>query len=203
MTEEDVRQDLALAYQFLAALGMDDLTYTHLSARVPGSDVFYIYPFGLLFGEVTKDNLLTVTLDGKVIAGSESQYNKTGYVIHSGIYRTRPDLNAIFHLHTISGVAVAAMECGLLPISQFSFHFYDRMAYHAYDSLALDIVKQGSKLADDLGSYKAITEPWNINGRSNYSRSIFLCLLFRKSLPSSMYGSSKRSATCLSEKGSL
>lgn len=138
MVEEEVRQNLALAYQFLAQLQMDDLTYTHLSARVPGKSYFYIYPFGYLFSEVTAQNLLTVSLEGKVLEGQEMQYNKTGYIIHSNIYRTREDINAIFHLHTPAGIAVSAMECGLLPISQFSFHFYNRIAYHLYNSLALD-----------------------------------------------------------------
>lgn len=156
MKKEMVRQNLALAYQILAYLKMDDLTYTHLSARVPGETQFYIYPFGHLFSEVTADNLLTVDLEGKVLEGTESQYNQTGYVIHSNIYRARSDINAIFHLHTPMGVAVSAMKCGLLPISQFSFHFYNRLAYHAYDALALDNDRHGMQLVKDLGMHKAM-----------------------------------------------
>ncbi len=154
MIEKEVRQNLAYAYQFLAEFKMDDLTYTHLSARVPGKPHFYIYPLGFLFSEVTAENLLTVTLQGEVLQGSEMQYNKTGYVIHGNIYRARSDINAIFHLHTPVGVAVSAMECGLLPISQFSLHFYNRIAYHAYNSLALDDEEHGVKLVKDLATHK-------------------------------------------------
>lgn len=155
-TEYEARIELAAAYRILAQLGMDDLTYTHLSTRLPGASEYFIYPFGLLFEEVTASSLLKVSLEGEVLEGSESQYNQTGYVIHGSIYKTRPDVNAIFHLHTTAGVAVSAMECGLLPLSQFSFHFYNRMAYHNYDSLALDYVRQGNQLAHDLGSHKAL-----------------------------------------------
>src|SRR5438876_7376447 len=156
MDEKVVRTHLAAAYRILAAQKMDDLTYTHLSVRLPGSDSYFIYPFGLLFEEVTASCLLKVSLDGEVLEGTESQYNKTGYVIHGSIYKKRPDINAIFHLHTIAGIAVSAMDCGLLPLSQFSFHFYNRVSYHEYDSLALDHQRQGENLAHDLGRTKAL-----------------------------------------------
>jgi len=154
--EQEIRENLAFAYRILAKLNMDDLTYTHLSARLPGATQYYIYPLGQLFSEVTPDNLLTVTLEGEILEGSEAQYNQTGYSTHSSIYRARPDVNAIFHLHTTMGTAVSAMECGLLPISQFSFHFYDRLAYHQYNSLVLDEKIQGRQLASDLENHKVM-----------------------------------------------
>jgi ribulose-5-phosphate 4-epimerase/fuculose-1-phosphate aldolase len=154
--ERHVRIQLAAAYRILASMKMDDLTYTHLSARVPGSETYFIYPFGMLFEEVTASSLLKVSLDGEILEGKESQYNQTGYVIHGNIYKSRPDVNAVFHLHTTAGVASSAMECGLLPISQFAFHFYDRLAYHAYDSLTLEDDRQGNNLAKDLGLKKSM-----------------------------------------------
>lgn len=154
--EKNLRIQLAAAYRLLADLKMDDLTYTHLSARLPGTDAYFIYPFGLLFEEVTASNLLKVSLEGEILEGQESQYNQTGYIIHGSIYKNRPDINAIFHLHTVAGIAVSAMDCGLLPISQFSLHFYNRIAYHTYDSLALDNERQGENLAHDLGQNKSM-----------------------------------------------
>ncbi len=154
--EKSTREQLAQAYQILAKLGMDDLTYSHLSARLPNDSKYFIYPFGLLFSEVTAENLLTVNLEGKVLAGEEYQYNKTGYIIHSGIYQARPEINAVFHLHTPYAIAVSAMESGLLPISQFSFHFFNRLSYHDYDSLALDADRHGNRLARDLGKNNAM-----------------------------------------------
>lgn len=147
-----LKNNLAIAYQALAAMKLDNLTYTHLSARLPGSDSFYIYPFGLLYSEVTPSSLLHVSLSGEVLEGNEHQYNPTGYAIHSAIYQTRPDINAVFHLHTTAGVAVSAMECGLLPISQFALHFYNRISYQDYDSLVLDPKKQKETLKEIMVS---------------------------------------------------
>jgi len=140
---------LAQAYQILAHLGLDDHTYTHLSARADHNS-YYIYPFGLRFSEVTFDNLLKVRLDGVIIEGQEYQYNRTGYIIHGNIYQARTDINAVFHLHSPEIVAVSACQQGLLPLSQWALHFYEKMSYHPYDSLALDST-QGQKLINDLG----------------------------------------------------
>lgn len=147
--DKEVKFDLATAYQILGYLGLDDHTYTHLSARPKGEDYFYIYPFGLLFEEVTENNLLKVSCNGDVLEGEECQYNRTGYVIHGSIYQARPDVNAIFHIHTTASVAVSSMQCGLLPLSQWALHFYNRIAYHDYNSLALED-EHGNQLVNDM-----------------------------------------------------
>lgn len=156
MIEQEIRKSLALAYRIFAKLKKDDLTYTHLSARILGQKEFFIFPFGMLFEEVTASSLLKVSLSGEILSGSEYQYNKTGYVIHGSIYGARPDINAIFHLHTTAGVAVSVLEEGLLSISQFSFHFHNKVSYHNYNSLALDYQTQGRELAQDLGNNKTL-----------------------------------------------
>lgn len=146
----EIKSNLAAAYQILALLALDDHTYTHLSARPTGEDFYYIYPFGLRFEEVTKDNLLKISLNGQVLEGSEYSYNETGYILHGNIYQNRQDINAVFHLHTPATVAVSAMTKGLLPISQWALHFYEKLSYSQYDSLLLQ-GKQVDKLIEDLG----------------------------------------------------
>ena len=157
MTEHSafIRGQLAAAYHMFSLLHMDDLTYTHLSARAPDGNSFYIYPFGYLFDEVTASCLLRVDFNGHVLEGSEHQYNKTGYTIHGALYRARSDIHAVFHFHTPASVAVSAHPQGLLPISQWALHFYDRVAYHNYDSLALASA-QGHELVQDLGDLNTL-----------------------------------------------
>lgn len=151
-----IRKNLSYAYQILAKLGMADHTYTHLSARPEGAQYYYINPFGLRFEEVTEDNLLKVSFEGDVLEGEEFQYNKTGYIIHGSIYKSRPDLKAIFHLHTVESVAVSCMKNGLMPLSQWALHFYDQINYHDYNSLALDNNSHGIDLVRDLADKKVM-----------------------------------------------
>ncbi len=62
-SEWEQRTKLAAVYRAFARLGMDDLIYTHLSARVPGPDThFLINPFGLMYAEVTASNLVKIDL---------------------------------------------------------------------------------------------------------------------------------------------
>ncbi len=145
-----IKQELSAAYRILYRYGMADLTYTHLSARSARGESFFIYPLGLFFSEVSPENLLEVSLEGKILSGHEVQCNITGQLIHSSIYKARADIKSIFHLHTIAGVAVSSMKCGLLPLSQFALHFFENIAYHHYNSLVLDANVQCAELVADL-----------------------------------------------------
>ena len=56
--ELEARMQLAACYRMFARRGMDDLIYTHLSARIPGREGRFLFiPFGMLFEEVTASNL--------------------------------------------------------------------------------------------------------------------------------------------------
>lgn len=147
-----VRENLAAAYNIISALEMGDLVYTHISARVAGEKNFYICKFGDHFAEVTPETLMHVDFDGRMVGSGEKNINQTGFVIHRAIYAARHDINTIFHLHTEASIAVSIMKCGLKPLSQFSYPFFNRISYYEYDSLALNAEKQGQDLASALGS---------------------------------------------------
>ncbi|MBV9861457.1 MAG: class II aldolase/adducin family protein [Alphaproteobacteria bacterium] len=135
-----VRVDLAACYRLIDHFGWDDLILTHNSARVPGEpDHFLINPMGLMFDEVTASNLLKMDLDGNLVEPSEYEPNRAGYVIHSAIYMGRPDVQCVIHTHTEADIAVGALEEGLLPLSQWAMRFYNRLGYHDYEGVSLDL----------------------------------------------------------------
>nr|WP_162583895.1 class II aldolase/adducin family protein [Variovorax sp. PBS-H4] len=139
-SEREVRQDLAAAYRLFALFGMDDAIYTHLSVRVPGRhDHFLINPFGVLFSEVTASSLLKIDLNGGKIDDRKEEVNAAGFTIHSAIHAARPDAACVMHTHTVGGVAVASLRDGLQTTNQWALQFYDRVAYHNFEGLALDL----------------------------------------------------------------
>ena len=98
--EADARLHLAAAYRLLARLGMDDLIYTHISARVPGEpDHFLINPFGLSFDEVTPESLVKIDHEGRKVAPNRFDANAAGFVIHSAIHIGRPEVDCVMHTH--------------------------------------------------------------------------------------------------------
>ena len=52
-------------------------------------------------------------------------------------------------------MAVAAMQCGLLPISQTSIRFENHIGYHDYEGPAIDLSEQ-ARLVADLGQHNAM-----------------------------------------------
>jgi ribulose-5-phosphate 4-epimerase/fuculose-1-phosphate aldolase len=129
------RVDLAAAYRLCDMYGMSDLIYTHISARIPGApDHFLINPSGMLFDEITASSLLKVDIDGNIITQPDERYglHPAGFTIHSAIYRARPDANAAMHTHTIAGMAVSSLKCGLIPLTQTSHRFIEGLSYHDF-----------------------------------------------------------------------
>lgn len=152
-----VRVDLAACYRLAAHYRMTDLIYTHISARLPGPEHhFLINAFGLAWDEISASTLAKVTLDGDIVDDPAGLgINRAGYVIHSAVHRARPETVCVMHTHTRDGIAVSAQEHGLLPLSQHAMRFWDGIAYHDYEGLALDLDEQ-ARLVRDLGTHKAM-----------------------------------------------
>jgi ribulose-5-phosphate 4-epimerase/fuculose-1-phosphate aldolase len=149
--EWQMRVDLAAAYQLAAIYKWTDLIYTHFSARVPGSDDFLINAYGLMFDEITASNLVRIDARGKVIDDPlDLGYNEAGFVIHGCMHEARPEVNCVIHTHTRAGVAVSAMKCGLLPISQHAMRVQQQCTYHDYEGIALDMSER-ERMAASLG----------------------------------------------------
>jgi len=155
--EWDARVNLAACYRLAAHFRMTDLIYTHISARVPGpAHHFLINAFGQLWDEIAASTLVKVTLEGEIVEDPTGYgFNRAGYVIHSAVHRTRLDVGCVMHTHTQAGIAVSAQEEGLLPISQHAMRFWNGIAYHDYEGLALDLDEQ-ARLVRDLGDRKAM-----------------------------------------------
>jgi ribulose-5-phosphate 4-epimerase/fuculose-1-phosphate aldolase len=155
--EWETRVNLAACYRLAAHFRMTDLIYTHISARVPGPEHhFLINAFGLLWDEISASTLVKVTLDGDIVDDpTDNGINRAGYVIHSAVHRARADIACVMHTHTAAGIAVSAQDAGLLPLSQHAMRFTDRLAYHDYEGLALELDEQ-ARLVRDLGEHKAM-----------------------------------------------
>ncbi|WP_019936649.1 class II aldolase/adducin family protein [Bordetella sp. FB-8] len=149
--ERRVREDLAAAYRLIALFGLDDSIYTHISARVPGThDQFLINPFGMLFQNITASSLVKIDTEGRIVEPTEYSVNPAGFTIHSAVHMARHDAECVLHTHTVAGVAVASLECGLQPCNQWALQFHDRVAYHEYEGIALDHGER-ERLTADLG----------------------------------------------------
>jgi ribulose-5-phosphate 4-epimerase/fuculose-1-phosphate aldolase len=156
--EWQTRLDLAACYRLIDVYGMTDLTYNHITARIPGTnDELLINLYGLLYKEITASNLVRIDVEGNVLWKPDTDYglSRAGYVIHSAIHKARLDVACVIHTHTRAGIAVSAMQCGLLPLSQTSIRFFDHIGYHDYEGPAIELDER-ERLVRDLGPHDAL-----------------------------------------------
>jgi ribulose-5-phosphate 4-epimerase/fuculose-1-phosphate aldolase len=149
--EWQLRLQLAAAYRIFDHLGWCELIYGHISLRLPGPQHhFLINPYGLRYDEMTASSLVKIDLDGNLVEPSDYPVNPAGFVIHSAIHEHRDNAHCIMHTHTRAGMAVAALECGLLPISMNAMSLHGHIAYHDFEGSTL-LLEEREKLAQDLG----------------------------------------------------
>jgi len=155
--ERKLRVELACAYRLVDHFGWTELIYGHLTARVPGPDHhFLINPYGLNYDEVTASNLVKIDLDGNKVDDSPHAVNFAGFIIHSAVHMSNTDRHhVVMHTHTRAGMAIAAIEEGLLPVSMGSSGFFNKLAYHEYEGPSLDMDER-ERLLNSLGDRTAM-----------------------------------------------
>lgn len=154
--EWQTRVELAACYRLAAHYRMSDQIYTHISARIPGTEQLLLNPYGTLFDEIRASLLVKVDLHGAVLSDPTGLgLNKAGFLIHSAIHKARPQAGCVMHTHTRAGVAVAAQQRGLLALSQHAMRFHGRLSYHDYEGVVLDPAEQ-ERLIHDLGDNQAL-----------------------------------------------
>ena len=152
-----LRVQLAAAYRVADHLGWSELIYTHISARVPGSQHhFLINPYGLRFDEVTASNLVKIDSEGESVDKNQAySVNKAGFIIHSAIHMAREDAACVWHMHTLAGMAVAGQDQGLLPVHMYSHSFFNRVAYHDFEGPSMRMDERG-RLVQSIKSHQAM-----------------------------------------------
>src|SRR5581483_6412054 len=81
---------------------------------------------------------------------------KSSYLIHSAVHGAgREDVTAVMHIHTVAGMALSALKCGLLPITQGAIKLVHRTGYHEYEGHAVDLDER-ARIAADLGDNIAL-----------------------------------------------
>jgi ribulose-5-phosphate 4-epimerase/fuculose-1-phosphate aldolase len=153
--EQMLRTDLAAAYRLLEVNGWSDQVFTHISVRLPTDEpAFLINQYGLRPDEVTASNLVAIDVNGRKLDDRAPEVNPAGFTIHSAIHLHRHDAVCVMHTHTLAGMALAALEEGLLPLNQTNMAFYERVAYYDYEGIPLDLgVRQ--RIVAALGDKKA------------------------------------------------
>jgi L-fuculose-phosphate aldolase len=155
MAHQVLKRKLAVAGQVLAANGQGNFTRGHISVRVPGSrSLFLMKPHSVGLDEITPANILTIDLDGKVIAGRARRHSEV--FIHSEIYRARADVGCVIHSHPPYCVALSGSGRPLRALSQPGALFHKSLGLYDDTMQLIRSPRLGAGIARALGKYRAV-----------------------------------------------
>src|SRR5262249_31278911 len=112
--EAALKRRLAEACRMLAAAGQGDDVWGHATARVPGTNTFWMKPAGLGLEEIRPEQLLLVDLDGKVLRGTLPRHSEV--FIHAEVLPARPEINGVVHTHPVPATVFSSLGVPLRPI---------------------------------------------------------------------------------------
>jgi L-fuculose-phosphate aldolase len=129
-----LRELVAQSCRVLGKLNLTKEPSGHVSARVPGEDRLLIKArgpeeSGLRF--VSARDIITVDFQGKKVAGYDGLETPQEVFIHTWLYKTRPDLQCVVHVHPLTVVLFTICDKPLLPL------------YGAYDPSGLRLLIDG------------------------------------------------------------
>jgi len=131
---DQLKELLASACRILGKLNMTKEPSGHISARAPDGAAVLIKArgrgeSGLRF--VQPRDFIAVDLDGKKLDGPDDLDVPQEVFIHTCIYRKRPEVQSVVHVHPLTVVLFTICDLPLLPLTG------------AYDPSALRLITEG------------------------------------------------------------
>ena len=129
-----LRELVAQSCRVLGKLNLTKEPSGHVSARVPGQEQVLIKArgpeeSGLRF--VSARDIITVDFDGKKLAGEDGLEVPQEVFIHTWLYKVRPDVECVVHVHPLTVVLFTICNKPLQPL------------FGAYDPSGLRLVMEG------------------------------------------------------------
>ncbi|MEO6122347.1 MAG: class II aldolase/adducin family protein [Ilumatobacteraceae bacterium] len=143
----DIRFTLAASRRILYRNGCDSAVAGHVTARA-GSDGFWMTPFEY-FDETTPDRAIRLRWDLVPTDDPHAPASSPASAFHSVIYRRRPDVGAIIHIHShfVSVLVSTDRNVGIFNVGAALFH--DEQAQYVDDGEQPSV--DGNRMADCLG----------------------------------------------------
>ena len=136
---EKLKERVAQTCRVLARMDLTREPAGHVSTRIPGTDHLLIKARGP--GEsgvryTTADDIVEADMEGNILGLPEGLASPREIYIHTWMYKKRPDINSVIHIHPPTIVTFTVVDKPLLPI------------YGAYDPGSLRLLLDGVPLYD-------------------------------------------------------
>jgi|SRR5271169_645235 len=154
-SHKTIKEKLIAAGKVLVGEGQDDFTRGHISFRLPDDPGrFFMKAHSIGLDEITMANLLTIDLEGNVVAGTARRHSEV--YIHSEILKVRPDVNCVIHTHPTYSTALSATGRPLKTYSQPGALFYEALGIYADTINLIRSQAMGAGVSRALGPGRAV-----------------------------------------------
>lgn len=132
----------------------------HVSIRHPDRDKFFVAAYirgdGRTFlNDLSPNDIITVDLDGNVLEPGTKPVGEV--IIHSAVYKARPDVQSVVHVHPFWSTTLSIASREILPVGTSQGHFFpDGVPLLDTGFGWLVIEEHGDQLVKALGSGKAV-----------------------------------------------
>jgi L-fuculose-phosphate aldolase len=154
-SHNQIKEKLILAGKVLVSEGQDDFTRGHISFRLPDNPgLFFMKAHSIGLDEITMQNILTIDLEGNVVAGTARRHSEV--YIHSEILKVRPDVNCVIHTHPTYATALSATTRTLKTYSQPGALFYEALGSYSDTINLIRSHAMGAGVARALGEGRGV-----------------------------------------------
>jgi ribulose-5-phosphate 4-epimerase/fuculose-1-phosphate aldolase len=151
MDLDRIKHDVVTASHVLHQQGIA-AAFGHVSARIPGTDTF-IFPPRMSPALVRNDNLLVLDVEGNQLSGDGRP--NTEFWIHARIYKARPDVQSVCHVHPPSCVVLGSLGETIRPLHASGAIF--KTDVQVFDPVTLIRSRElGDAVAKTLGPHGAM-----------------------------------------------
>jgi len=150
--EKRLRNSVAVCTRTLNHLGI--LGYSgHVSVRLPNSNQLLIQAFNQSRAAVTPDDLIVADAEGLSLRGPEGLNPPDEIFIHTEIYKTRADVEAVFHFHPDVATLFTLVDgVELLPVKSHAARWASGIPIHPIPAKIID-AEMGAALAKTLANH--------------------------------------------------
>ena len=151
MNLDSIKKDIVTASHILHQQGVA-AAFGHVSARIPGTEGF-IFPPRMSPALVREDNLLVLDVDGNQLSGGGRP--NTEFWIHARIYKARPDVQSVCHVHPPSCVVLGSLGETIRPLHASGAIFKNNV--QVFDPITLIRTRElGDQVAKTLSQHGAM-----------------------------------------------
>lgn len=160
---QDVKYQVAIANRVLAEVGLATGVHAssgHASMRVPSDpDKFVVKGRGYAIDALAKmrpEDMVVCDMEGRKVDGPPGSTQCREVKMHSCVYKVRPDVKSVVHVHPEYVVVMSILQARLVPMCNYGVHLVRRPppVYPHWKTIWTE--EEGMEVATLLGDRKAI-----------------------------------------------